>query len=181
MLIASYTFSQTGDVLMVVLNQDTTSEMQEQKSDIVRVHDEKTGQTLGFNFFQASTYVPDLNANGHVKLTTKQVAQLNQALLAAGFKLELVVDDKPSFVVGYVEEMTEHPDSDHLHILKVLVDNDEHLQIVCGAPNIAAGQTVVIAKVGAMMPNGAIIWPGKLRGKDSFGMVCSARELGLPN
>lgn len=181
MLIASYNFSQTGDVLMVVLNQDTTSEMHEQKSDIVRIYDEKTGQTLGFNFFQASTYVSDLNANGQVKLTTKQVEQLNQELLASGFKPELVVDDKPSFVVGYVEEMTEHPDSDHLHILKVLVDNDEHLQIVCGAPNIAAGQTVVIAKVGAMMPNGAIIWPGKLRGKDSFGMACSARELGLPN
>ena len=179
MLIASYNFSQTGDVLMVVLNQDTTSEMHEQKSDIVRIYDEKTGQTLGFNFFQASTYVPDLNANGQVKLTTKQVAQLNQALLAAGFKPELVVDDKPSFVVGYVEEMTEHPDSDHLSITQTEIDNGEVVQIVCGASNIAEGQKVVVAKVGAIMPNGLVIWDGELRGEPSYGMICSARELEL--
>ena len=80
-----------------------------------------------------------------------------------------------------VAELTEHPDSDHLHIAKIEVDNDQTLQIVCGAPNIEAGQNVVVAKVGAMMPNGAMIWPGKLRGVDSYGMVCAARELELPN
>ena len=52
---------------------------------------------------------------------------------------------------------------------------------MCGAPNIEAGQNVVVAKVGAMMPNGAMIWPGKLRGVESFGMLCAARELALPN
>lgn len=182
MLIANYNFAQTGDVLMVVLRQDTTTQVFEKKNNIVRLYDDKTGETLGYNFFQASEYVSNLdNGLGQVKLTTEQVAELNQQLSAAGFEPELVVDDEPRFVVGYVEEMSEHPDSDHLHVLKVLVNNGEHLQIVCGAPNIAEKQRVVIAKVGAMMPNGTIIWPGKLRGKESFGMVCSARELGLPN
>ena len=84
-------------------------------------------------------------------------------------------------VIGKVLECEDHPDSDHLHIAKIEVDNDQTLQIVCGAPNIEAGQNVVVAKVGAMMPNGAMIWPGKLRGVDSYGMVCAARELELPN
>ena len=61
------------------------------------------------------------------------------------------------------------------------VDNGEILQIVCGAPNIKAGQKVVVAKPGAMMPDGLMIWPGVLRGEESFGMICSAKELRLPN
>lgn len=182
MLIANYNFAQTGDVLMVVLRQDSIAQVSEKKDNVVRIYDEKTGETLGYNFFQASKRVSDLNGvSGQVKLTQKQVNDLNDLLNEAGFAPELAVDDKPRFVVGYVEEMVSHPDSDHLHILKVLVNDGEHLQIVCGAPNIAEKQTVVVARVGAMMPSGAIIWPGKLRGKDSFGMVCSARELGLPN
>lgn len=93
----------------------------------------------------------------------------------------MVADDTPKFVVGFVQELSDHPDSDHLHITKTKVDNGETLQIVCGAPNIAQGQMVVVAKVGAMMPDGQIIWPGKLRGVQSEGMICSARELALPN
>ena len=61
------------------------------------------------------------------------------------------------------------------------MDNGTVLQIVCGAPNIEAGQKVVVAKPGAMMPDGMMIWPGTLRGVDSYGMICSARELHLPN
>ena len=53
-----------------------------------------------------------------------------------------------------------HPDSDHLSITQTEVDNGEILQIVCGAPNIKAGQKVVVAKPGAMMPDGLMIWPG---------------------
>jgi tRNA-binding protein len=59
-------------------------------------------------------------------------------------------------------------------------DGEEH-QIVCGAPNIAQGQKVVVALPGTLMPNGEQIWPGALRGVDSYGMICSARELGLPH
>jgi tRNA-binding protein len=68
-----------------------------------------------------------------------------------------------------------------LHITETEIDGGETLQIVCGAPNIEAGQKVVVAKPGAMMPDGQMIWPGSLRGVESFGMICSARELHLPN
>lgn len=180
MLIANYNFAQAGDVLLVTLRQDTAVELHEKKNDIVRIYDEKTGETVGYNFFNVSHYLGQLPA-GQVKLSEKQVDILNSQLTAAGFQAALLVDNEPYFVVGHVEEISEHPDSDHLHVLKVTVDQKERLQIVCGAPNIALGQTVVIAKVGAMMPSGAIIWPGKLRGIASYGMVCSARELALPN
>ena len=56
----------------------------------------------------------------------------------------------------------------------------ELLQIVCGAPNVEAGQKVVVAKIGAVMPSGLLIKAGNLRGVDSFGMLCSARELAIP-
>ena len=58
---------------------------------------------------------------------------------------------------------------------------DETLQIVCGAPNVDAGQKVVVAKIGAVMPSGMLIKEGNLRGVDSYGMLCSARELAIPN
>ena len=73
-----------------------------------------------------------------------------------------------------------HPDADKLSVLKVNVGN-EHLQIVCGAPNVEAGQKVVVAKVGAVMPSGMVIKDAELRGVASSGMICSMKELNLPN
>ncbi len=181
MLIASYNFAQTGDVLLVVLRQDSPKQAFQKKDGIVRIYNQENNETLGYNFFNASKYIDLQEKNGQIRLSQKEVSLLNNWLDSAGFTKDLVLDEEPRFVVGYVKEMQKHPDSDHLHILQVAIDENKQLQIVCGAPNIAAGQTVVIAKVGAMMPNGALIWPGKLRGQDSFGMVCSARELGLSN
>ena len=57
----------------------------------------------------------------------------------------------------------------------------EKLQIVCGAPNVESGQKVVVAKVGAVMPSGMVIKDAQLRGVDSSGMICSMKELNLPN
>lgn len=73
-----------------------------------------------------------------------------------------------------------HPNADKLNICKVDVGT-ETLQIVCGAPNVDAGQKVVVAKVGAVMPSGMIIKDAELRGVPSSGMICSAKELALPN
>ena len=83
-------------------------------------------------------------------------------------------------VVGRVETCEMHPDSDHLHVLSVDTGADEKLQIVCGAPNVAAGQLVAVALAGAHLPGGVKIKAGKLRGVLSQGMCCSGPELGIP-
>lgn len=84
-------------------------------------------------------------------------------------------------VVGYVETCEQHPDSDHMHVVSVNVGADEPVQIVCGAPNIAAGIKVPVATVGAVLPGDLRIKKSKLRGVASCGMCCSQRELGMGN
>ncbi len=85
-------------------------------------------------------------------------------------------------VIGRVLTCTDHPDSDHLHITTVDLGNGEPTQIVCGAPNVAAGQTVVVATVGTTLYDGdkeVKIKKSKIRGVESFGMICAEDELGL--
>ena len=81
-------------------------------------------------------------------------------------------------VIGFVETCEPHPDSDHMHVVTVDVGAGEPTQIVCGAPNIAAGIKVPVATVGAVLPGDFKIKKSKLRGVVSAGMCCSRRELG---
>lgn len=179
MLIASYNRPQMGDVLVVMLHEDVQAQTIQKKNEVVEISDLSNGNALGYNFFGVGKEL-GLTTTGQINLNEEQVKFLNNKLHKAGFKTSLEVDKAPSFIVGLVEDIAKHPDSDHLHITKTNIGK-ETLQIVCGAPNIAQGQLVVVAKVGAMMPNGEVIWPGKLRGVESDGMICSARELHLPN
>ncbi|MCI2241613.1 phenylalanine--tRNA ligase subunit beta [Adlercreutzia faecimuris] len=82
-------------------------------------------------------------------------------------------------VVGHVLTCEPHPDSDHMHVVTVDVGAGEPVQIVCGAPNIAAGIKVPVACVGAVLPGDVKIKKSKLRGQVSCGMCCSQRELGM--
>ncbi|MFC5469055.1 phenylalanine--tRNA ligase subunit beta [Cohnella suwonensis] len=82
-------------------------------------------------------------------------------------------------VVGYVTSREKHPDADKLSVCKVDVGTGEQLQIVCGAANIGANMKVPVATVGAKLPGGLDIKRAKLRGVESQGMICSARELGI--
>ncbi|MBO4313350.1 MAG: phenylalanine--tRNA ligase subunit beta [Desulfovibrio sp.] len=82
-------------------------------------------------------------------------------------------------LTAHVVECEMHPDSDHLHCCRVDAGQGELLDIVCGAPNVAAGQKVAVAPVGSRLPDGTLMKKAKLRGKPSFGMICSERELGL--
>ena len=87
-------------------------------------------------------------------------------------------------VVGEVLTCVEHPNSDHLHVTTVNQGSGDPVQIVCGAPNVAAGQKVVVATIGAKIYEGDesfTIKPSKLRGVESSGMLCSEKELGLGN
>lgn len=166
------------NTLIVILGQDQGKSEYEEKEDITRITDEK-GNVTGYNFFNVDQVIDyDKLPNGEVKLSEKDLAALNHKLADAGFDDKLAYG-KPTLVYGYVKTCEKHPDSDHLHVTTIDVGNGEEHQIVCGAPNIAQGQKVVVALPGTLMPNGQMIWPGKLRSVDSYGMICSPRELGL--
>ena len=81
-------------------------------------------------------------------------------------------------VVGDTLSVVDHPDSDHLHVCQVNIGTEEPIQIVCGAPNVAAGQKVIVALHGARITGNAKIKKGKMRGQESNGMICSLAELG---
>ncbi len=83
----------------------------------------------------------------------------------------------PKVVVGKVLEVEAHPNADRLRL--ATVDVGEKLRIVCGAPNLAVGQLVPVALVGASLPNGIVIQQSTIRGVDSDGMICALDELGL--
>ena len=89
------------------------------------------------------------------------------------------IDIPPNVVVGKVLSCQKHPNADKLNVCSVDV-GDEELQIVCGATNVVNAEYVAVAKVGAVLPGDFTIKPAKLRGVESFGMICSSTEIGLP-
>jgi phenylalanyl-tRNA synthetase beta chain len=109
-------------------------------------------------------------------------AELAQRLTLSGLEVESVAPVAPSFrgvVVGEVLECGRHPDADKLSLCQVTTDGKDRVSIVCGAPNVRAGLKVAVAKVGTELPGGLTIKRTKIRGVESNGMLCSARELGL--
>lgn len=107
--------------------------------------------------------------------------ELGHALTMAGLELEELESAAPAFdkvVVAEVLSLAKHPDADRLNVCQVNVGG-ETSQIVCGASNVAAGLKVPCAMVGASLPGGLAIKQAKLRGVESSGMLCSAKELGL--
>ncbi len=96
--------------------------------------------------------------------------------------VETIKGGLKGLVVGEVLTCEPHPNSDHLHITKVNIGEGEPLPIVCGAPNVAAGQKVIVATVGTVLYDGDqsfTIKKGKLRGEDSWGMICAEDEIGV--
>ena len=100
----------------------------------------------------------------------------------AGLNVERVTEqgiDDPYVVVGYVVSAERHPNADRLRKCRVEIGEDTVRDIVCGAPNVAAGQNVLVALPGAKLPNGLKIRKSKIRGEVSDGMICSEPELGI--
>ena len=109
--------------------------------------------------------------------------QIEEALTLSGTLVETVerhgVGAPEAFVVGRVLAAEQHPDADRLTVCSVDVGEDEPAQIVCGAPNVAAGQTVAVARPGAVMPDGTKLGTAKLRGVESHGMILAEDEVGI--
>lgn len=180
-MIFTYNRQHVGDVLMVIVA-DTKGEKVsvERKGDVARVYVAATNQTVAWNIFEVSKLV-EIFGSGQVLLSDGQVAVLNSELEKEGFEESLCNDHSSKFVVGQIISALPHPDSDHLTICQVQIATDKTVQIVAGAPNVVEGMKTIVALPGAMMPSGSLIFAGKLRGEDSFGMMCSPRELSLPN
>ncbi|MBP6018136.1 MAG: phenylalanine--tRNA ligase subunit beta [Burkholderiaceae bacterium] len=107
---------------------------------------------------------------------------LSHRLTMAGLEVEETNPAAPPFsgiVVAHILSIAPHPDADKLRVCQVDDGSGQALQIVCGAPNAAAGIKVPLARVGAVLPGGMQIGTAKMRGVESAGMLCSARELGL--
>ncbi len=118
----------------------------------------------------------------YIDLDDLSVDEIENVLTQAGLEVDEIKDYSKQFdkfVVGYVKERKKHPNADKLSVC-VVNDGNEDLQIVCGAPNVDAGQKIVLAKVGAVVPVGDFeIKKAKIRGEHSFGMICSESELGI--
>ncbi len=109
-------------------------------------------------------------------------AELAAQLTMAGLEVESISPVAPPFsgvVVGEVLQASRHPDAEKLSLCQVTTDGKNRLQIVCGAKNVRAGIKVAVAMAGARLPNDVVIKRAMLRGQESNGMLCSARELGL--
>lgn len=180
-MIFTYNKEHVGDVLMVIVADGQGVKLAaERKGNVARIYRLDNGETVAWNIFQVSNLF-NISERGQVFLTDEEISILNQELSQAGFEPELVNDLSPKFVVGEIVEMVAHPDSDHLNICQVKVATDKVVQIVAGAPNAKVGLKTIVALPGAMMPKGNLIFPDELRGEKSFGMMCSPRELQLPN
>lgn len=118
----------------------------------------------------------------YVNLEGVTPEELAEKLTRSGVEVESVEyrnKGVTNIVIGHVVEKSKHPDADKLNVCQVDVGEPERLQIVCGAANVDAGQKIVVSKVGAELPGGLKIKKAKLRGVESQGMICSAKELGM--
>ena len=165
------------DTLMCVVGAQVQTEdyTTEQKDDVIII--KQHGEIVGYNIQNAASKF-EIPFDGVLLTEDATFEQAVKEYLTAHVAEYVSGDLAQGFVVGHVETCVPHSDSNKLSVCQINLGT-ETVQIVCGASNIAAGQKVVVAKVGCMMPSGLLIAPSVLRGEPSNGMVCSSKELGL--
>ncbi len=118
----------------------------------------------------------------YVDLTGVSAEELGEKITKSGIEVEGVEtlnEGLRGIVVGHVLECEKHPNAEKLNKTLVDIGEEEPVQIICGAPNVAKGQKVAVATVGAVLPGNFKIKKAKLRGEASNGMICSLQELGI--
>ena len=120
--------------------------------------------------------------NDYIDLSGISTEEIVDKLTISGLEVDEVIDKRKEFdkiVVGFVKEKKKHPNADKLSVC-IVSDGENDLNVVCGAPNVDAGQKVAFAKVGALLPGMKIkLKKTKIRGEVSEGMICAEDELGL--
>lgn len=168
-----YNKENVGDVLIMKSNDDIATSFKKY-GDLVAIY--KDDNLIGYNYFNISNKYSNLK-NGINYHPEKELIELINLELKNN-NLEEIEIIEPNFRVGLVKEC-EDIEGTHLHLCKVDI-KDEELQIVCGAKNVKEGALVVVAMVGTIMNDGSFINKGQLKGYDSYGMLCSKRELNIP-
>ena len=125
---------------------------------------------VSFNWLKKYVDLSDITPESSSEMITKSGIEVDG--------VHYVAEKIENVVIGYVISCEKHPNADRLHVCQVDV-GEETLQIICGAPNIAQGQKVAVAKPGAVLPGNFKIKKVKLRGVESNGMICSLQELGV--
>lgn len=118
----------------------------------------------------------------YIDLTGVTASELAEKITKSGIEVEgveILNDGIQGVVVGHVLEREQHPNADKLSKCLVDIGGEQPVQIICGAPNVAQGQKVAVATVGAVLPGNFKIKRAKLRGEESNGMICSLTELGI--
>lgn len=165
-----YNKKNLNDTLVISVSNQVQSDI-EMNDDYYAFYYEK--ELVGLNIFNFSKY---MKLEEGFLYPTKEIIQTIKKIT----KIDLTKHIDKNFVVGKVKN-AQKIGGTHLHWCDVIVSDDSVLKIVCGAPNVATGQFVVVAMVGTSMPHGIPILKGKIQGFESFGMLCSAKELNLKN
>lgn len=119
--------------------------------------------------------------NDYIDIKDKDFTEVANKMVFLGNEYDSINKISPAtnLVIGKVLDRKEHPNSDHLNVCMVDIGDGQTYQIVCGAPNVDAGQKVIVAKVGATLPGDIVIKKTVIRGVESNGMICSLAELGI--
>lgn len=160
-MIQSSFYNQENNVLTIAWEKLPVTQTKQDGNNVLIYNNEKL---IGINIFQ-----PDFCQESGIYDVHKLPEEL---------KSLIDVPLENPYVVGKVIELEKHPKSEKLNVCQVEIGNNETTQIVCGASNVSVGILVVVAKVGAFMPNGMYIAKNKLIDIDSHGMICSLFELG---
>lgn len=171
-----YDYESIGDVLLIVFDSNTIPNVIKRDNDVVSLY--KDDKLIGINIFNISK-IMKIKAKGYIPLVSDRVLEVINIILKNSNVAELPAQKDSGFRVAKIVDIEEHPDSEHLHICTVDIGEKEPLQIVCGAFNARKDLICVCATPYTFMPNGQSIIPNKLLGIDSYGMLCSGRELNL--
>ena len=171
-----YDYESIGDALLIVFDSTTIPNVIKRDNDVVSLY--KDDKLIGINIFNISK-IMKIKAKGYIPLVSDRVLEVINTILKNSNVAELPAQKDSGFKVAKIVNIEEHPDSEHLHICTVDIGEKELLQIVCGAFNARKDLICVCATPYTFMPNGQSIIPNKLLGIDSYGMLCSGRELNL--
>ena len=171
-----YNYKTIGDVLLLVFKPLEIPDEVVKKDDVVIL--KKNSEIIGINIFNISK-IMKIKVNGYIPIIEDKVLAVINHILENHDEKPLEKLNDSGFRVAKIVEIEEHPESEHLHICKVDVGHNDYLEIVCGAFNARKDLLCVCAMPFTFMPSGRQIVPGKLLGVESYGMLCSGRELGL--